>query len=73
MGVWGAIGILLIGLGSGCTRVQIQNTIKEYRIIVRPGDKIRPRSYESGYGDMQQLDTAPNEGDTLMLIIRGRM
>ncbi|MBN2527273.1 MAG: hypothetical protein JXR76_12835 [Deltaproteobacteria bacterium] len=58
---------------TSCSTTQVRQTMKEYRLIIKPGKNLRPRTYETGEGDTQYLETEPGEGDTLMIIIRGRM
>ena len=47
--------------------------MKEYKLIIKPGSNLRPRTYETGDGNTQYMETAPGEGDTLMIIIRGKL
>ena len=56
-----------------CTSVSIRQTMKEYRIIVKPGKSLRPQTYENGEGDTTYVPTEPTQGDTLMIIVRGKL
>ena len=66
------LGIMVL-LSLSCTRVQVQQTLKDYRIIVKPGNNLRPRSYEEGDGTQKIMETQPTEGNALMIIVRGRL
>ena len=68
-----ALFIVSTSFSAACTRVQIRQSMKEYNIIIKPGNNIRPRSYEDGTGTTNYMETQPGKGDTLMIIIRGKL
>lgn len=58
---------------TGCSGRQVKESIKEHGFIIRPGQTILPRPVEEGDGTVDVQDTFSPEGDSFMLIFRGRL
>lgn len=60
-------------LFASCNTIQVRQSMKEYNVVIKPGNNLRPRSYEDGTGTTNYMETQPGQGDTLMIIIRGKL
>ncbi|MBN2718384.1 MAG: hypothetical protein JXX14_21245 [Deltaproteobacteria bacterium] len=60
-------------IAAGCTTVQIKQNLKAYNIVIKPGNNLRPHSLEEGDGTVRYLETQPGQGNTLMIIVRGKL
>lgn len=69
----GMIAFVSLLLSAGCSTAELKDTIKSHRLLIRPGTNIVPRPVDDFDGEEPVQEDYKTNGDTFMLIFRGRI